>query len=182
MAVGGRRHAGNAVHDSATTDYLVWPAPTQTLVARVGLAMHRQMQQTSTRPTAPTNMATRLPATDQIFRVAFDHLPTEVMIVAPTNQIEYVNPAFSHFTGYSPHEMIGRQPGFLVLPEDHAATVARGHLLAAGQIDHFVHERRRYVRKDGSFAFGKLTVYAPRDKAGHPMAFLAFIEDMGSRI
>ncbi|NCC33316.1 MAG: PAS domain S-box protein, partial [Chloroflexia bacterium] len=104
------------------------------------------------------------------------------MIVSPVNQIEYVNQALCDFLGYSMEELLGRQPGFMVVPEDHAATVARGHLLAAGQIDQFVQERRRYVRKDGTLALGKLTVYAPRDEAGRPLAFLAFVEDVGSRV
>ncbi|WP_141509144.1 PAS domain S-box protein [Candidatus Chloroploca asiatica] len=117
-----------------------------------------------------------------VFERAIEYLPIGVMIVSPMNQIEYVNQALCDFVGYSMEELLGRQPGFMVLPEDHAATVARGHLLAAGQIDQFVHERRRYVRKDGALALGKLTVYAPRDDAGRPVAFLGFIEDIGNRV
>jgi PAS domain S-box-containing protein len=174
-------------------DYLVWPASSQAIITRVALVIHRREQGRRVRPDtdwAPQPLqsepspaaAPRQQAHNGLFRQIFEHLPVGVLIASPTNQIEHVNEAFCRFIGYSPQELIGRQPGFMVLPEDHAASVARGHLLAAGQIDHFVHERRRYVRKDGSLALGKLTAYAPRDEAGRPLAFLAFVEDIGSRV
>jgi PAS domain S-box-containing protein len=169
-------------------DYLVWPTRDQEIIARVELALHRRERRRRVPPgierAAPPSLAEapRSAAASALFRHAFERIPLGAMIVSPANQIQYVNEALCRFTGYSPEELIGRQPGFMVTPEDHAATVARGHQLAAGQIDHFVQERRRYVRKDGALALGKLTVYAPRDEAGRPLAFLAFVEDIGSRV
>jgi PAS domain S-box-containing protein len=171
-------------------DYLLWPTRPQALVARLTL-MQRQQRPTphaAPAPDAPPPNANRTetapsPANrDGLFRRAFDLLPFGAMIVSPTNQIEYVNAAFCQFLGYSRDELIGRQPGFMVLPEDHAATLTRGHLLAAGQLDHLVQERRRYVRKDGSIGLGKLTVYAPRDQDGHLLAFLAFVENISKQV
>lgn len=178
---------------AAGADYLVWPARDQELVARVALALLRRERGLPARPDAGSARkppqpephpaaAARQRALGALLRAAFEHLPVGAMIVSPMNQIEHVNEAFCRFIGYSLEELIGRQPGFMVLPEDHAATVARGHMLAAGQIDHLVHERRRYVRKDGSLALGKLTVHAPRDEAGRPLAFLSFVEDIGGRV
>lgn len=174
-------------------DYLMWPARSQEIVTRVSLALHRRAHgppaQRGPVPSAEPPLAepqrgaaTRQQAFGLLFRHAFEHLPLGAMIVSPANQIEQVNEALCRFIGYSPKELIGRQPSFMVLPEDHAATLAQGHLLAAGQINHFVRERRRYVRKDGSIRLGKVTVFAPRDEAGRPLAFLAFIEDIADRV
>jgi PAS domain S-box-containing protein len=175
-----------------SADYLVWPTRSQEIVTRIDLALHRREQgrrprpdragSTQPPPAQPQSAAPRQQALGALFQRAFEHLPLGALIVSPANQIEYVNEALCRFTGYRPEELIGRQPGFMVPPEDHAATVTRGHMLAAGQLDHFVQERRRYVRKDGSVALGKLTAYAPRDEAGRPLAFLAFVEDISSRV
>jgi PAS domain S-box-containing protein len=116
------------------------------------------------------------------YEQVFKHMPIGALLVSAYNRIEAVNAAFCQFSGYSAEELLGRQTGFLVLPEEHAATLMLGQQLAAGQIDHFVLDRRRYIRKDGSTTSGRLVVHALRDADGLLQGYVGFVEDIDSRM
>jgi PAS domain S-box-containing protein len=172
------------------SDYMTEPLSDDELCTRVALRMRgqqrlRQLREQSTH-LAQGNAEHRWARAELSLRAeqygrTFDLLPIGALMVSPENHIERVNEAFCRFTGYSPDELIGRPPTFLTHPKEHAATLVVGQQLAGGQIASFTRDRRRYVRKDGSTALGKLTVHALRAEDGRLQAFLAFVEDITSR-
>ncbi len=176
---------------AADADYLLEPFGEDEVIGRVALQLRRrrlrQRDQRERARLAQDHAAQYRVIEEQkaqvlCYRRIFECMPIGGIIVSTRNQIEQVNEALCRFLGYDADELIGRQPGFMVLPEDHAATVKPGQQLAEGLIDHFVQDRRRYIRKDGSLVLGKLHVYAIRGDDGSLQAFLACIEDMRDHV
>ncbi len=176
---------------AAGADFLVAPLSDDELLVRLSLALGRselRRHDRDERALLARELATQRRLFDeQQGRVArlqaiFERLPIGAIVVSPTNQIEAINAAFCRFLGYRSEELVGCQSSFMTPLEDNAATIALGHQLAAGQIDQFVHERRHYLRKDGSIVLGRLTSYALRDDQNRPLAYLAFVEDIGNRV
>lgn len=175
----------------AGADFMVAPVQNDELLARITIAFARgaardqaehERARLSQEQAALQRALTEHQARSAPLHGVFERLPLAVMLVSPVNLIEQVNPAMCRFLGYEAAELVGRHPGFMVLPEDHAATLTQGYQLATGQIDQLVHDRRRHVRKDGTIALGRLTVFALRDKAGTLEHFLAFVEDVNVRV
>ena len=65
-------------------------------------------------------------------------------------------------------------------PDDLAADLAEARRLAAGEIDRHDLEKR-FVRKDGSPVWVRLTSRLMKDAAGRPLYFLAIIQDINAR-
>lgn len=175
---------------AAAADFVVAPVQNDELLARITIALgrgaarrkaeHERAQLSQERAALGRAFAEQQPLFARLGLVV-ELLPVGVVLVSAANQIEQVNRAFCRFVDYEAAELIGRQPGFLVLPEDHAATTSQALQLAAGQIKQFVHDRRRYVRKDGSVVLGRLTAHALRDEAGRTRGVLFVVEDIGVR-
>lgn len=175
----------------AGADFMVAPVHDDELLARITIACARgtardqaehERARLAQEQAALQRALTEQQARSAPLRGVFEQLPLAVMLVSPGNVIEQVNPAMCRFLGYEAAELVGRHPGFMVLPEDHAATLTPGYQLATGQIDQLVHERRRHVRKDGAIVLGRLTAFALRDEAGALKHFLAFVEDISARV
>ena len=63
----------------------------------------------------PRNISQRVQMLDTLrkLRHAVEQAPNSIFIAGADGNIEYVNPAFTATTGYSPEEVIGRNPRLL---------------------------------------------------------------------
>lgn len=110
---------------------------------------------------------------------ATEHSPAAVVITDRNSNIEYVNPRFTEMTGYTPMEMIGRNPRLLqsgqTLPETYremwqillAGRVWRGELLNR--------------KKNGELFWENTQISPVRDETGETTHFVAVIEDITAR-
>jgi PAS domain S-box-containing protein len=94
----------------------------------------------------------------------------------------HVNPAYQRLVGYAADELL--DPAFdlntLAHPDDRPRMAELQHQLLAGRIPAFFLEKR-YVRKDGSIIWVRVTGTARRDAAGRPVQFIRLVEDIDDR-
>ncbi|MGM0521675.1 MAG: EAL domain-containing protein [Pseudomonadota bacterium] len=94
----------------------------------------------------------------------------------PDQPIIYANSAFSHMTGYSQDEIIGRNCRFLQGEESDPQVVSRirGHVKAQRDI----HVTLCNYRKDGTLFWNDLYIAPVRDEAGHIAHFVGVQHDI----
>jgi len=112
------------------------------------------------------------------FRQIFDNAAFGIGMGDTQDRVIEVNAAFARFTGYAPAELRGRHFADLCHPDDlpaYRALVEQTRAGATGTIE------RRYLRKDGTTAWGRLTLAPLRD--GHePHEYaIGLVEDISAR-
>ena len=102
-----------------------------------------------------------------------------VVIADPKGTIQWVNPAFTHLTGYSAEEAIGQNPRVLKSgqhPESFYKemweTISQGHTWKGEIINR---------RKDGQLYDEEMTITPVRDRAGAVSHFIAIKQDISQR-
>jgi len=114
---------------------------------------------------------------------ALDRSPIGTAIGGLDGRWVRVNRAFAQIVGYEPEELVGRGFADITHPADLDVDFETKARLERGEIDHF-QRAKRYVRKDGSFVFVRLTVTAMRDGDGDGVAVGSFsqVEDITERL
>jgi PAS domain S-box-containing protein len=106
---------------------------------------------------------------EQLFRLTFEQAPIGAALVASDFRFQRVNRYFSQMTGYSIDELLERGFADITHPDDVDADVAAVKRLIAGESEEYARVKR-YVRKDGSIAWGDVVVRPVLDAAGATMA------------
>ncbi len=110
---------------------------------------------------------------------AIEHSAHGIVITDAQGVIEYVNPAFSRTTGYSPEEAIGQTPRLLRSGyHDDAFYEELWRTIKAGQVWHGEFINRR---KDGSLYYEEQTIAPVRDQDGRITHFIAVKQDVTER-
>jgi PAS domain S-box-containing protein len=109
-------------------------------------------------------------ASEERFRVAFEHAPLAIAVAEPGKGWVQVNPAMEQFLGRPREQLLGR-PDVLDLvraishPDDCEAILGAIAQMVAGEIDSYSTEKR-YVRPSGEVRWGFLSVAASRRPDG----------------
>jgi two-component system, LuxR family, sensor kinase FixL len=120
----------------------------------------------------------RQQAHDQARRLAsaLDQTAEVVMITDSDGRIEYVNPTFTHVTGYSADEVRGRTPAILRSGMHNAEfysrlweTIRRGKMFQDDVINR---------RKDGTLFYGRMSILPVRDAAANSTYFISTLRDL----
>ena len=114
------------------------------------------------------------------FRRIFDQSPVGAAITSPDYHFTGVNEAMCRMLGYSAEEFALLRFTDITHPDHLGADTEQVKLLASGEIDRYVTEKR-YIRKDGEIIWGQLSVRAIRDTAGSLLYFLPMIVDITER-
>ena len=107
---------------------------------------------------------------------AVEQSPTSIVITSTEPVIEYANPQFFRSTGYTPQEVLGRNPRVLQSGQTSKATyAAMWAALSAGQMwqGEFVNRR-----KDGSLYVESATVAPLIDAAGRTTHYMGIKQDI----
>ena len=110
------------------------------------------------------------------FRQAFEHAGIGMAIVSPEGRWLRVNRAMCQIVGYAAEELAARTYRDITHPDDLEANTAHTRALLAGETASFQLEKR-YVHRDGSAVWVRLTVSLVRDERGRPAQFVVQIED-----
>jgi len=102
-----------------------------------------------------------------------------VMIVNASFQIEFVNPAFTYLTGYSPEEVIGQNPNILKSGRQDESFY-RDFYDSLSRFDHWQGEIWN-CRKNGELYPEWLTVNVIRDEDGNVTQYAANFSDISER-
>ena len=114
------------------------------------------------------------------FRGAFEAAAIGMALVSPDGRYLRVNRALCDILGYGEAEMLGLTFQELTHPDDLETDVELRRRLVAGEISTFQLEKR-YLRRDGSIAWGHLAVSLVRDRNGAVRHLIAQIEDVTPR-
>jgi PAS domain S-box-containing protein len=117
---------------------------------------------------------------EQLLRLTFDQAPIGTALVGTDFRFRRVNARFVRMTGYTTEELLERGFPDITHPDDVARDVTEVGRLAAGEIEEYAREKR-YVRKDGSIAWGDVVVRPVLGGDGRPLAFVAMIADITAR-
>lgn len=115
----------------------------------------------------------------QMLSQAVEQAPIPIMITATDGSIDYVNAMFSHLTGYTPDEVLGRNPRLLksgtTLPETYAelwSTITSGREWGGELVN---------KRKDGSLFWELVKISPLRNAEQQVTGFLKASQDITER-
>ncbi|MGB5713433.1 MAG: PAS domain S-box protein, partial [Waterburya sp.] len=114
------------------------------------------------------------------FLEIFIHAPVGIAIVALDGNWLEVNPALSQMLGYSEKELQATNFQAITYPEDLDSDLAKLEQLLSGKIPSYQMEKR-YVNKQGSLVWIKLSVSLIKDKNNQPLYLVALIENIDER-
>src|SRR5258708_4345093 len=115
------------------------------------------------------------------FRVTFENAPVGITNVAPDGRFLRVNEAACRLIGYSADELTTKSFQDITHPDDLAASVARIEQVRQGKIDHYDATDKRYLHKDGTIVWGRLTLSCVRKSDGSIDYFVNVVEDITAR-
>ena len=126
-----------------------------------------------------------LRAARELFEGAFQNAPVGMAMVdaADEHRARYirVNPSFAEMLGRQPAELEGMSVTDVTHPDDLATTqVGLDRVFGGGTLDH--DRQKRYIRADGSVAWGDVRATLVRGPDGAPMYALAVVADITSRV
>jgi PAS domain S-box-containing protein len=121
-----------------------------------------------------------LRVSEERLRSFFEHAATGMMISNPDGHYLQVNPAFCHLTGYTHDELVRMTIRDVTHPDDYPLTQTRLDEVRAGT-RHVVDCEKRYRRKDGRVAWGRLTSAWMFDAHGQPANAISLVQDITER-
>ncbi|MCU0491824.1 MAG: PAS domain S-box protein [Chloroflexaceae bacterium] len=114
-------------------------------------------------------------------RVVFEQAAVGVaQIETATGRFCHLNQRYCDIVGYTPEEMQCLTFGHITHPDDLAEDLANMERLTAGEIREFAMEKR-YIRKDGSLVWVRLTVSPMWLPGTTPDYHVAIVEDISAR-
>ena len=133
-----------------------------------------------------TDVTELVSARDQLHQVEalhrgmFEQVPTGIFYLARTGALLSCNPAFSRTLGYSSSELEGKTARELVHPDDYEQSSREFTRLWSGEINDYTLDKR-YLKKDGSPLWVRVTVALVRDATDQPICAVGFVEDLSTR-
>jgi PAS domain S-box-containing protein len=114
------------------------------------------------------------------FRQTFDVSPVGIVMVGLDTRFIQCNHAFAQSLGYETQELVGRWIDDVTLPEDSQIGKAEMAAIMKGEIRK-AQVQKRYLRKDGQFIWGEVTISLIRDSNEQALYFLAIIQNITER-
>jgi len=117
---------------------------------------------------------------DALFRNTVEHAPVGIAFANPDGSFRHCNRAFCSMLGFSAEELRRRSIASLTLAEDRESTVAGHERLWRGDLTHLDVEKR-YLRKDGSALWVRVTTSLVHGGSEEPACSVEFLRDISAR-
>lgn len=114
------------------------------------------------------------------FRAIFEQAPTGICHCSTDGCFLLVNPRLCQLWGYSAQELCRLNIADVIHSKDLETTRRMARSLLKGEQSGYT-LRKRYLRKDGSWHWGRATVSLARDTTGTARYFIAVVEDLEQR-
>ncbi len=114
------------------------------------------------------------------FRATFENAAVGIAHVAPDGTWLRVNSRLCEILGYPPRELLQKTFQDITHPGDLDADLAQIRRMFSGEIDSYSMDKR-YLRKDGSIVWARLTVGAARGADGAIGYFISVVEDISEK-
>lgn len=118
---------------------------------------------------------------EQQYRGIFEAAAIGKALTNMSGKLFETNRALQDFLGYSAEELFQLPFTVFTHPEDAPRQIVLFDELMAGKREFFQIEKR-YIRKDGSLVWGRLTESLVRDAEGRPSFAIAMVEDISERM
>jgi diguanylate cyclase (GGDEF)-like protein/PAS domain S-box-containing protein len=115
-----------------------------------------------------------------MFRLVFENAAIGMTLANADQKLMRSNRAFATMLGYTDEELRGRKVADVLHPDDRAERQLLYQSLAADEVDHFQTDLR-YVRKDGTLMWGRLTASQVPSEGDAPQFSIAMIENITER-
>jgi PAS domain S-box-containing protein len=114
---------------------------------------------------------------EERFRGMFEHAPSGITILDPAGRFVRVNPAYAEMHRESMEALIGRSLVDVAHPDDGPITKQLLDEVSSGRRESFLQERR-FLRADGSIAWGRISISAVRDEAGAIISMIGIKQEI----
>ena len=111
-------------------------------------------------------------------RAVFENAPVGIILADSDQRVLEINPVFAAMIGYSELELRGLRPDVWNYPEDLAESQRLRALLDAGLQEQVVMQEKRYIRRDGTIFWARLTISAIRSERGCIASYIGVVEDI----
>jgi diguanylate cyclase (GGDEF)-like protein/PAS domain S-box-containing protein len=120
---------------------------------------------------------------EERYRATFEQASVGMIHTSLEGRIIRCNERFADMVGYRPDELRGRTFQEITAPEDlkKSNAVLKKMTAESTTVSGRSEWEKRYVRKDGSLTWVKLTISIQRDNAGHPLHYITVVEDINAR-
>ena len=122
----------------------------------------------------------KLRDSEERFRQTFEQAAVGIVLASFDGPILRCNARFAEIIGYPLDEIPGLTFQQITAPEDLSDTLETLERMRLVTTGHAIWEKR-YVRKDGSLTWVKITVSALLDAGGRPLHYIAVVEDINAR-
>jgi two-component system cell cycle sensor histidine kinase/response regulator CckA len=123
--------------------------------------------------------ASDIPYEDQL-RLTFEMASVGMALVRPDGAWLRVNPRLCDLLGYTSEELLGSTFQSITHPDDLNLDLQYVAQVLAGEISRYQMEKR-YLHKDGTAAWVKLSVSLVRTREGAPSYFITIVQDIEER-
>ncbi|WP_308639403.1 PAS domain S-box protein [Paenibacillus silvisoli] len=113
----------------------------------------------------------------ELFSSTFKYAPIGMGLVSIEGKWLQVNSSLCRICGYSESELLGAPAQNITHPADSPTSKEIISHFIDGKLDNFQTERR-YIHKNGFSVWVRLVLSAVRDENGHPLFFIAQIQDI----
>lgn len=117
---------------------------------------------------------------EQLFKWVFEQGPLGMTMTAPDYRFVKVNQMFCQMLGYSQQELTSMKFTEITYPEDIKSSVTAADKLLKGELS-FHQMEKRYLKKNGSPLWVRVTGCAIVDENGYPLYALGMSEDISER-
>ena len=117
---------------------------------------------------------------ESLFRNTFDQAPIGIAHADRRGKILRCNQSFWNMLGYEPADLRDRTIADVTHGDDTARVAAELKRLWNGEVQ-FVDLEKRYIRKDGSFLWVRMTTALVREADGKPQYSVEFLRDISAR-
>ena len=117
---------------------------------------------------------------EELYRSTFEQAAVGIVHASSDGNIKSCNARFAEIIGYPADEVPGKNFQQFTPPEDMAETLLALHPLTTGEAS-TVSWEKRYMRKDGSLTWVKVTVSIRHNGHPHIQKHIAIIEDINAR-
>ena len=118
----------------------------------------------------------------QVFRAIFMRAGIGMLLTDLRGMMLDTNQALRDMLGYTASELYGRPLSAVTHPDDGAGEIVElCAALADGRRDHRIQTAKRYIRKDGTLLWGRVTATLIFDDEGHPLFGIGMIEDISQQ-
>jgi PAS domain S-box-containing protein len=130
--------------------------------------------------TARKQAEAALRESEERFRAIFEHAAVGIAYLSPDGHFLRLNQRFYDILGYTQDDITKLTYADITHPDDMKASKEYVKRLISGEINSFSMEKR-YIKKDGSHAWGHLTASCVRKPDGQLEYTIAVIEDISAR-